>query len=195
MTDEQRLDQLEAMLRTVPPMHDVPTHLVQACASAAFEDEPQRRSPGRPRVWRPRLWSSVAAAAVAVTLGAAVLHGFGGQAGGSAFQRTVALRSSGPASGVVEIGQPASAVEPIRVSISGLPPASDGHYYEMWVRTSGGSTRPTFAFNTTQSGSADLRFSSSANTRWVTCWITLEAPGQPGHSRIVLHATPVVRAA
>jgi hypothetical protein len=190
MTDERRLDELEAMLGTVPPMRDVPTDIVQACANAAFDDVPHPRSARRPRIWRPRLWSSVAAAAVAVTLGAAVLHGVGGQSGGSGFQRTVALQGSGSASGVVQIGSSASAIERVRVTISGLPPATDGRYYEMWVRTSGGSTKPTFAFNTTQSGSADLRFSSSAKTRWVTCWITLEAPGQPGHAKIVMHADP-----
>ena len=192
MTDEPRLDRLESVLRTVPPMHDVPPGIVQACVSAAL-DEPQRRPPRRPRVWQPRLWSSVAAAALAITVGAAVLHNAGGQPGRAALEHIVELRSSGSATGTVVIGPPVSAVEPVRVSISGLPPVHGGHYYQMWVGTAGGTT-PTLAFNTSQSGSAALQFSSPAKTRWVTCWITLETAGRPGHSSIVMHATSTTQA-
>jgi hypothetical protein len=193
MTDEPRLDELESVLRSVPPMADVPPHLVQACMSAAFGDESQTRFRRRSGLWRPRLWSSVAAAALAVIVGATILHSSNGQTGQADVQRIVELRSAGSASGTVEIGPPASAVEPVRVSISGLPPVNGGHYYQMWVRTVRGST-PTLAFNTTQSGSAKLQFSSSATTRWVTCWITLETAGRPGQSTIVLRAISPTRA-
>jgi hypothetical protein len=193
MSDEPRLDDLESVLRTVPPMLDVPPHIVEACMSAAFGDEPQRRSSGRPRVWRPRLWSSVAAAALAITVGATILHNSSGQPGPVGVARIVQLRSSGSASGTVEIGPPTTAVEPVSVSISGLPPVNGAHYYELWVRTAAGTT-PTLAFNTTQSGSANLQFSSSAKTRLVTCWITRETAGRPGQSTIVLRATSTTEA-
>jgi anti-sigma-K factor RskA len=193
MTDEPRLDKLESLLRGVPPMHDVPPDVVQACMSAAFDDEPQRPPTRRPRAWRPRFWSSVAVAAVAVTVGAAIFYNSHGQSGQAGFGRVVELRSSGSASATVAIGPTASATESVRVSISGLPPAHGGHYYQMWVRTAGGTT-PILAFNTSKSGLAALQFTSSAATRWVTCWITLETAGRPSQSTIVLHATSTIRA-
>lgn len=186
MSDDHLAD-LERALRGVPPMRDVPPHLVQACIDAALTDDlPTRAQPHRRR-WRPGLWSTVAAATLAIGLGVGSLHTFGDRPG---LQRIVDLQGSGSATGVVEVGPPARANAPVRVSISHLRPADAGHYYQMWVRTAAGDI-PALAFNTAPGGSANLEFTAPRTTRWVTCWVSLETAGRPGGSRIVLRATPL----
>ena len=66
------------------------------------------------------------------------------------------------------------AVRPVVVKVSDLPPAGDGHYYQLWM-SENGENMPVAAFNTDSDGSVTAKSTMPADMGWDRCWITLDS--------------------
>jgi hypothetical protein len=175
VTEENDLDRVEQMLRSVPPPIDVPGHLeAHARAAALGEDviRPVERSV-RMRRGQARFRLLPAAAVLATAVVASLVLGVGGRSPGMRVITTVPLSAPvGSASGSVQLGAAHGAMRPIVLRVSNLPAAPNGYYYEMWFGD-GAKKMALLPFNTS-GGRATVVSEIPADVTWRTCWVSLE---------------------
>ncbi len=188
MSDERDIPAVEAMLRSAGPPAQVPPHLHAAAREAALgggsPDVVQLPSGRRVR-WRVARLALVAAVLSLSTVAALVI-GVGGDQ--MAVEHTVHMSGPAGASAVVDFGHVNGAVRPLRITVTGLTSAPDGHYYQMWL-SKGNETMAVAVFDTDSGGAAQLTAAMPADMGWDRCWVTLEDPAPNGASTTVLRAT------
>jgi Anti-sigma-K factor rskA len=186
MTEERDMSEIERLLRKVPAPEEVP-HGLEAMARAAALDPPRppevaaapaKRAPARRRsMWRGRLLP--AAVILAGAAAASLYIGVGGRNAPIGVQQTVNLAAVHPvgqvasARGTLQVGYTSGSMRPVVFKVSGLRPAPQGHYYEMWF-SDGAQQEGLLAFDTGQNGRVTVHGEIPAGMAWKHCWVTLE---------------------
>jgi Anti-sigma-K factor rskA len=186
MTEERDMSEMERLLRKVPAPEEVPPGLEGVARAAALDAArppevaaaPVQRAPARRRwLWRGRLLP--AAVILAGAAAASLYIGVGGRNQPIGVQTTVNLAAVHPiasaagAHGTLKVGYTSGSMRPVVFKVSGLPPAPNGHYYEMWF-SDGAQQEGLLAFDTGQNGSVTVHGEIPAGMAWQHCWVTLE---------------------
>jgi hypothetical protein len=179
--DRERLRRVHELLVEAGP----PPDLSPALASVPLP-EPKRRS--RPRV--------VGALAFAATLLAA-MFGIGYLAGssgsdesGMAVRDTIALRSDGKASGVVNLGfKGADGNWPMLVTVRGLEPLRGGDYYTLALTKDGKPIVTCGTFNVADRSQRTIRMSAAYNLEGFDGWVVLHYDAKTHDDTPVLWTT------
>ena len=176
MTDEFEMQRLTDALRAVGAPPEPPPGYEQIAREAALE--PPRRRPAevvridrhrlRRRLWRP----AIAVVVIAASTIAALVIGVGGNS--MPVAHTVTMSAASGAHASVDFGETDGSVRPVVVKVSHLPPAGDGHYYQLWM-SEGGDNMPVAAFNTASDGTVTAKATMPAGMGWDHCWISLDS--------------------
>jgi hypothetical protein len=163
--DRERLRRVHELLMAAGP----PPELSPALASVPLP-EPKRRS-------RPRAVGVLAFAAVLL----AAMFGIGYLTGssdsdesGMAVRDTIALRSNGEASGVVNLGYKGTDGNwPMLVTVRGLAPLRGGDYYTLALTKDGKPTVTCGTFNVADRNRKTIRMSAAYNLKGFDGWVVL----------------------
>ena len=79
--------------------------------------------------------------------------------------RTVDMSATSGATASIDFGEADGAVRPVVVKVSHLPPAGNGHYYQLWM-SEDGENMPVAAFNTESDGSVTAKATMPADMGW-----------------------------
>ena len=178
MSDERRIGEIEDMLREAGAPPAPPAHYRQVAREAALggggevSDFSSRARPSG-RVGRLLL----AAAVLTASAAAALVIGVGGNRLDVA--QSIDLRGVGTqqsASAVINIGHASGSVRQLEVRVSGLDPAPNGGYYELWMQNGNGDRTGLLAFDTSSSGHVVARTAIPSAMAWTRCWVTVERP-------------------
>jgi hypothetical protein len=172
MSDD--LEQVERMLQRTPPPEAVPAAAAIAARNAALGAPAQVVRIAGQRRWKG--WWQVAsgAAALGAAAAAALVLAITSTGGGFATQFSVALHGPTGATAKVDFASPHNGLRQMRVTTTGLRPAADGQYYEMWFRTPSGENVSAVTFNTPDAGKTTFTAVIPAGMTWHRCWVTRE---------------------
>ena len=175
MNDELDMQQLTDALRAVGAPPEPPPSYEQIARDAALggtaapaEVVRIDRHRLRRRLARP----AIALVVIAASTIAALVIGVGGDQ--TPIAHTVTMSAASGAQASIDFQETTGSVRPVVVRVSDLPPASDGHYYQLWMSEKGESM-PVAAFNTGSDGSVTAKSTMPANMGWDRCWITLDS--------------------
>ena len=172
MSDERYISEIEDRLREAGAPPTPPDHLHGIARAEALgqADVVDIRSAVRPSSRVGRL--VLAAAVLTASAAAALVIGVGGS--GFHVDRSLNLHGPASASAVVDIGTSSGPVRDVQMHVSGLPPAPEGGYYELWMQD--GSSEPTglVAFDTSGTGRVVADTTIPKDMPWTKCWVTLE---------------------
>ena len=174
MNDELDMQQLTDALRAVGAPPEPPPGYEQIARDAALgtvapaevvriDHHRLRRRLARP---------AIALVVIAASTIAALVIGVGGNQ--APITHTVNMSAASGANASVDFLEADGAVRPVVVTISNLPPAGDGHYYQLWM-SENGENMPVAAFNTDSDGSVTAKSTMPADMGWDRCWITLDS--------------------
>jgi hypothetical protein len=174
MNDELDMQQLTDALRAVGAPPEPPPGYEQIARDAALGTAAPAEVVRidhhrlRRRLARPAL----ALVVIAASTIAALVIGVGGNQ--TPITHTVNMSAASGANASVDFLEADGAVRPVVVKISNLPPAGDGHYYQLWM-SENGENMPVAAFNTDSDGSVTAKSTMPADMGWDRCWITLDS--------------------
>jgi hypothetical protein len=186
MTEEAGMRDIEERLRAAGSPPSPPAGYADMARAAALGPAPAAdvvRFPVRRTTSLMR--ALLAAAVIAVSAAGALLIGVGGH-DGVRVTHTVALAGDSGARASLDIGEEDGPLRDVVLHVSGLDPAPDGRYYEMWM-SDGNDSMALMAFNTCHDGTVDVRAQMPSGIGWDDCWITIE--GRAGTHTTVLRAT------
>jgi hypothetical protein len=184
--DEHDLEHVEAALRAAGPPLDPPAHYAQAARRAALSGPEVVRldtARSRRRGWQRPL---LAVAVIAASTIAALVIGVGGNNMQVERQVPLTAAAGSSASASVDFGKADGPVRPVVLKVSGLPPAPDGTYYEMWM-SDGDEQMPVGAFDTASDGTVTAKMTIPSDMGWKRCWVTVADGGRTGDDPVVLH--------
>ena len=186
MTEETGMLDIEQRLRAAGPPPSPPGGYAEVARAAALGPPPPAEVVRLPaRRTSSLMRALLAAAVIAVSAAGALLIGVGGN-DGVRVQHTVALAGDGGAQASLDIGQEEGPLRDVVLHVSGLDPAPDGRYYEMWM-SDGNDDMALMAFNTGDDGSVEVRAQMPSGLGWDDCWVTME--GSSGQPSTVLRAS------
>jgi hypothetical protein len=177
MSDEDRERGVEDLVRAAGPPLDVPPQLEAVARRAALgagAGRPAARSRFALTRAAPRMLLAGAALVLAGTAALAVVIAIALR--GPSHVVTIPLSGAGPsrsASGSVEIGEPQGAVRRVVLTVKNLPPAPEGHFYQMWI-VDGPSRISAVSFDTSGRDRARVETVMPADMGWTECWVTME---------------------
>ena len=174
MSDDAELEQIERMLHRTPAPEAVPAAAAIAARNAALGAPAQVVRLSGARRWN--AWWRIAsgAAALGAAAAAALILAITSSGGGFATQFSVALHGPQGAAAEVDFSSPHNGLRQMRVTTTGLAPAADGEYYEMWFRTPSGENVSATTFNTANAGKSSFTAVIPAGMTWHRCWVTRE---------------------
>jgi hypothetical protein len=181
--DRERLRRVHELLVEAGP----PPELSPGLASVPLP-EPKRRS-------RPRLVGvlAFAGAVLAAMFGIGYLAGSSGsEASGPPIRETIALRSDGDASGVVNVGfKGADGNWPMLVTVRGLEPLRGGDYYELALTKDGKPRVTCGTFNVADRSQQTIRLSAAYNLEGFDGWVVLRYDAKTHDDTPVLWTGPI----